>query len=487
MKLRTQVATMAAAATLAVGSMANIGWAADAKYVFLFVGDGMGLPQRAAAVEYLQAPLVVDSFPAQGLTTTRAADRFITGSAAAATALASGIKTNIGVVGMDSSLKPVATIAEKAKKKGMKVGIVSSVSIDHATPAAFYAHVPKRGNYYDIDLTLATSDFDYFGGGGLKDPANKRKNGTKFAGDALEIARQNGFTITTDRENFASLAPGAGKVLAINTWLQDSGATPYDMDTSASDISLAEFTAKGIELLDNPNGFFMMVEGGKIDWACHANDAAAAIKDTIAFDKAIAKAVDFYKEHPEETIIVVTGDHECGGMTLGFAGTKYATSFEILHNQKISFQKFKDEVVKKFREQKDQSFSAIQPEITKYFGLKFEGPQDDPMTLKPHEMIRLEEAFGRTVAGNSKKDKSASNYLLYGNYDPLSVTITHILNQKAGIGWTTYKHTGVPVSTAAIGVGAETFQGMYKNTDIGLKLMKIAGLETAVTIASLAE
>lgn len=486
MKRSTNVKRLGMAVVGCMLVSATSSWAAAPKYVFLFVGDGMGLPQRAAAVEYQKKKLVIDSFPVQGLTTTAAADRFITGSAAAATALSTGVKTNIGVVGMDSNLKPVETIAEKAKAAGMKVGIVSSVSIDHATPAAFYAHVPKRSKYYDIDLALAKSNFDYFGGGGLLDPANKRDNAATFEGDAIELAKKNGYTIVNSREKFDTLSAGSGKVVAINSWLQDASATPYSLDTDKNDISLAEFTEKGIQLLDNEAGFFMMVEGGKIDWACHANDAAAAIHDTLAFDQAVEKAYEFYAAHPDDTLIVVTGDHETGGMTLGFAGTKYASNYDVLKKQKISFQKFGDDVVKVVKAGSyTDGMETVKKSITENFGLKFEGDEKDPMVLNAYELGQIKEAYTRSLADDTQKSKDAGTYLLYGGYDPLTISITHILNQKAGIAWTSYKHTAVPVSTAAIGVGADQFQGIYENTQIGEKLMRISGLKTGNKVAAL--
>lgn len=455
------------------------------KYVFLFIGDGMGVPQRIAANEYLGHKLLVDSLPYQGITTTHAANRFITGSAAAGTAIASGLKTNIGVVGMDPNLKPVKTLAELARENGMKVGIVSSVSVDHATPAAFYAHVPKRGQYYDIAVALAESGFDYFGGGTIKDPDNDKDNATTFKGNACELIRENGYKVTQNRADFEKLTPADGKVIATSEWIQDSGALPYQMDTSSKDITLSEFTQKGIELLDNENGFFMMVEGGKIDWACHANDASAAIKDTVEFDKAVEKAYAFYKNHPEDTLLVVTGDHECGGMTLGFAGTKYQTYFEGLKGQKVSFKKFSDDIVTTFQE-KDvtPSFEDMKPHITDYFGLKFKGAADDQMVLANHEITQIIEAYQRSMDKQVEKSSDPQTYLMYGGYDPLSVTLTHILNQKAGIAWTSYKHTGVPVTTSAVGPDAETFQGMYDNTDIGLKIMNIMGFGDTVKFAA---
>lgn len=450
-----------------------------AKYIFFFIGDGMGLPQKTAAEAFSGKRLTLDTFPAQGITTTHAADRFITGSAASATALGTGSKTNIGMIGMTPDGKKLKNLAQMAKEKGMKVGVVSSVSIDHATPAAFYAHVPKRSMYHDIDHALAASGFDYFAGGGLKDPKGERK-GTESKGDALEAAKKNGYKIVTKKADFMALTPADGKVLAWNEWLQDGGALPYTMDQRPEDITLAEFTAKGIELLNNPGGFFMMVEGGKIDWACHANDGAASIRNTLAFDEAVQKAVEFYEKHPEETLIVVTGDHECGGLTLGFAGTKYASHFDVLGAQKISFQKFTDDFIKDF----EGDFEAMKAIITENFGLRFEGdPESDRMVLEPYQANMLREAFAQSREGEGERAATSEDYLLYGGYAPLAIKVTHILNQKAGLAWTSYSHTGVPVSTSAMGVGAERFNGYYDNTDVALKTMAAMGVPVQIHYA----
>ncbi|WP_419779956.1 alkaline phosphatase [Maridesulfovibrio sp.] len=454
----------------------------SAKYVFLFIGDGMGLPQKSATEAFTGEQLTMNTFPAQGMTTTSAANRFIVGSAAAATAIASGQETNIGMLGMAPSQKHVKSIAEMAKADGKKVGIVSSVSIDHATPAAFYAHVPTRGQYYDIDVALSESNFDYFAGGGLKDITNKKKNSKNFKGNALDLIKEAGYKVVTDKETFNAIKPGDGKVIAWNAWLQDSKALPYAMDMTEKDITLPEFTAKAIEMLDNPEGFFLMVEGGKIDWACHANDAAAFIHNTVAFDNSIKEAVEFAKKHPNETLIVVTGDHECGGLTLGFAGTKYGSYFDALQPQTISFQQFSDEVVKLWKEEHkgEAGFEDFQPTITHFFGLEFEGDsKKNPLVVKDYQLAMLKDAYARTMNGETEF-KDPELYNLYGGYDPLTVTITHVLNNNAGLGWTSYKHTGVPVATSAMGVGSSSFNGYYHNTDIAYKIMSIMGMTPKV-------
>ena len=193
--------------------------------------------------------------------------------------------------------------------------------------------------------------------------------------------------------------------------------------------------------------------------------------------------MEFYQKHPNETLILVTGDHECGGLTLGYAGTKYKSYFDILGKQTVSFQKFTDEVLKKYKEEKGAkaNFAQIKPLITKYFGLKFEGnAKKDQLVLLPYQVQMLERAYRESMAGKVTKSKNPETALLYGSYEPLAVTITHLLNNKAGLGWTSYKHTGVPVATSAMGVGAETFNGYYDNTDVAKKVMAVMGVKAKV-------
>lgn len=466
----------------------------QAKYIFLFIGDGMGIPQRTAAEQFQGKPLAMNTFPVQGIAATDAVDRFITDSGAAATSMASGVKTLVEKIGVNAALKPVKTVAEMARDRGMKVAILSSVSIDHATPACFYAHVPSRGGYHEIDIALANSGFDFFGGGDMRDPdgarAKKKDESFQPLGDAVAIAKENGYKIITNKQDFMALKPGDGKVIAWNDWRQDAGALPYQIDTRDEDINIAEFTEKAIEMVDNPKGFFMMVEGGKIDWACHANDAAAAIHDTLVFDQAIQKAVDFAKKHPEETLILVAGDHECGGLTLGYAGTKYDTDFEVLGAQKISFQKFDDDIFKDFQ----GDFEAAKALITEHFGLKFEGDaQKDVLVLSEYQIKLLQDAFEATKMGKKERDANEETYVLYGGYNPLGVAVTHVLNQKAGLSWTSFSHTGVPISVSALGAGAEKFTGSYHLADIALRTMEVMGepgkpviMESATAVAPVA-
>jgi alkaline phosphatase len=458
------------------------------KYVFLFIGDGMSATQTNTAEIYMGAQngskvpavnrLSFTQFPVTGLKTTFAADSFIPDSASAGTAMATGNKTIDGVINMDPSKNvKYKTIAEMAKENGMKVGVVSSVSIDHATPAVFYAHQPSRSNYYDIALELGKSNFDYFGGGGFLQPTGKNKDKP----DAYEEAKKNGYTVVNDMDNFAKLNKESGKVLAVNPVLDSSAAIPFAINDTKDSLSLADFTRKGIDLLDNKDGFFMMVEGGKIDWACHANDAASSIQDVLALNNAVNEALKFYEKYPNDTLIMVTGDHETGGLTIGFAGTKYDTFFNKLKTQNISYDEFTNKVVKEYAKthtSDNANLNDLLPTIKNNFGLLTsadpEAKDKEGMVLSDSDLNSLNEALKLSMMPTKPNDDKT--YLLYGGYDPLTITLTHILNQKAGIGWTTYSHTGVPIPVYVKGAGSELFNGYYDDTDTFTKLLTAMGL-----------
>jgi len=448
----------------------------QAKYVFYFIGDGMAMPQ-ITATEIFKGTLSSNNpmnkeslsssvFPNQGMQATHSMNSFITDSAAAGTALATGHKTDNDVLGMDPTKKiKFRTMAEMAKEKGMKVGIVSSASIDHATPASFYAHESSRNNFYEIETAMITSGFDYFAGGGLLQPTGKKHDKPNI----LDNAKQNGYKIVNDQAAIMKLTKNDGKVLAFSSDLADGAAMQYSIDRNDR-ISLADYTQKGIEILDNPNGFFMMVEGGKIDWSSHANDGATTVRDVLAFDSAIMEAMKFYAIHPNETLIVVTGDHETGGMTVGSAGTQYSTAFNKLNQQKLSFEQF-DKDIKNYREIVGGSGANLEdwlPVLTEKFGLT---------EFSDYEKNQLRNSLVASTLDPKLRVKDEQSYLAYGGYEPFSVTVIHILNQQAGIGWTTHAHTGVAIPVFAQGVGGELFQGSYDNTDVAKKIMSIMGVQ----------
>lgn len=465
------------------------------KYIFFFIGDGMALPQvrmaEAAISEqefregYTKATgsvldrqsLNIRRLTATGMATNFAENRFITCSAAAGTALATGSKTTLNTISMNGDrTENLVTIAEKAKSTGKKVGILTSVSIDHATPACFYAHTKDRNNFEIIGEQLLSSGFDYFAGGFVRHDTYRKKTKEQY----IQMVKDSGYLFVQSRDEFEALNSGSGKVFAtianMDSLNRDEMSLPYNIDldiqtTEDDKISLAEFTRKGIELLDNEEGFFMMVEGGKIDWVGHANDVVSNVYETVAFDDALGVALEFYDQHPEETLIVVTGDHETGGLTLGFAATNYETSFDLLVEQNISFQRFSREV-REWSKAGNMTFETAMVSIQDAFGL---GDTTAGLKLSDYEINRLKDAFELSMNPRGSKISYQERSTLYGSYDPLTVTATHILSNKAGIGWTTFSHTGLPVSVFAIGQGEELFNGYYDNTDVAKSIMQIGG------------
>ena len=434
------------------------------KYIFLMIGDGMGGAQRQAADFYYRScqvrngvapqdvkPLEMNALPVTGLTSTFSNNAIITDSAAAATAMATGFKTRKGVLAMDETkTKKLKTLAEIAKEHKQKVGIVSNVWINHATPAAFYSHRPSRGMYYEIAVDLANSNMDYYGGGFAHD-IDKEKRGDKP--DPVELARKNGFTIAVGAEALKQLKPGVGKVWAYD---KDMDALDYNIDQRPDRLCLNDFVKKGIELLyeNNPNGFFMMIEGGKIDWVCHANDVATAIKDTVDFNEVVKTVLEFYYCHPDDTLVVVTGDHECGGMKLSAKCMKSEEFADILDEQRGSDIQFRE--ITNGCHQQHMDFAMASIPIMKFFGF-------DKLTDK--EMEKIEKAY--------QDDGFIGGSFTYGNNRVLTIACTHVLAERAGVTWTSYSHTGVPVMTTAIGCGQNLFGGIYDNTDLSCKILTL--------------
>jgi alkaline phosphatase len=443
--------------------------AQQAKYVFYFIGDGMGPAHVALTEAYLAATedeigfqkLSFTDFPATGYATTYAENRLITGSAAAGTALACGQKTTINTIGMNGDrTRALKTIAEEARDNGFKVGIISSVSLDHATPASFYAHQPSRSMYYQISLELPKSGFNFFGGGGFADPYYDNSDTTSV----FELAPQFEYTVTKTREAFKNLSPGNGKVIAMGQELGSSGDLPYAIDRSEEDIPLEDFVEKAVALLDNENGFFIMCEEGKIDWASHGNDGATVIQNVISLSMSVEKALDFYHQHPDETLIVVTADHETGGLSLGSREMAYDSDLKLLSGQKISAEKFSelaDSLLNK-NPNKDPGFESAMTLVEEYFGVG----GSSGISLSNTELNRFEQAYNNSILLANE----------YGGYHPIAKLAIEILNSRAGIGWNSYSHTALPIPVYAIGAGQEIFNGYYDNTDIPKKIGELMGL-----------
>ena len=296
-----------------------------AKYIFLFIGDGMGMNQVAVTESYLSykegklggEQLRFTQFPYLGLASTYSANASITCSSAAGTAIACGAKTNNGMVGMDPEGNHLKSMAFDLKEDGYKIGIMSSVPINHATPSSFYAHNRQRSAHYQLSQEIPASGFEFFGGAGFLD--YKGKDGKAEATDTY--LEKNGYKVCYGADEFNATADGCEKIVFCQPSDRHSDAEQYTTDgKEESDASLAEIVEMAVGFLGDNDPFFIMCEGGAIDWEAHGNNTMGTIRETIEFDKAIEAAYQFYLAHPDETLIVVTADHETGGIALGANG-----------------------------------------------------------------------------------------------------------------------------------------------------------------------
>jgi len=432
------------------------------KYVFYFIGDGMGQAQLdlAEAVSGNEAVRDIVSLPITGMVRTSAADRYITGSAAAGTALATGVAGVTGRISRNTGGDDLETILDVAAENGLKTGIVSNVSLDHATPACFFAHADHRSQYEQIALQMTDAPVHYYGGGYLL--ADLDGEGFPL-GEYPRKLSDGGFTVV-------SLADEVEYPSGIQrSWVYGrydrKGSLAYEIDRVRHEQGLADFTRLGIRLLDNPEGFFLVVEGGKIDWACHANDGGTAVHEIRAFNDAVAEALAFYRQHPDETLIIVTADHECGGLSLGNNDAGYDTDPSLLGFQRSSFERL-DAAVRRWISDHRLSFPSALDSLRVLTGLG-DTSLHASLVLTAADSLRLEAAYreeqGKPDEGYRDGDTSFGREALL------------LLQRKAGISWGTRHHTAVDVPVFASGPGAELFSGRYATSELPLKIMKLCG------------
>ena len=435
---------------------------AQAKYVFFFIGDGMGPHQVLSTEMYLaelegkigRKSLLMTTFPYSGQVATFSANSGITDSAASGTCLASGKKTNNGMIGQTPDGTPAISVASRLKEQGWGIGIMTSVTIDHATPSSHYAHTPSRNNYYIIGTQLAESGFDFFGGSGFDQPQDKKN---PAAPNLYDLCEQNGYVLAGGYAD-AKAKIGAQKMLLVPAErLEDrsrhAGALPYAIDRKTGDLSLPEIVEVAIEQLSTHDQFFMMAEGGKIDYASHANDGGTVLREVLDFDDAIKVAYDFYMQHPDETLIVVTADHETGGMALG--NSDYTLNLKVLAEQKCSSDLLSDQLSALQKQAGEQlTWEQVKEVISKNTGLYgvVEMSKEDDQLLKT--------AFEQMMQ-HQGVEKS-----LYKDINALASKALALLNQKSRLGWTSKGHTASAVPVFAIGVGAERFTGWHDNSEI---------------------
>lgn len=439
--------------------------AAAPKYLFYFIGDGMGMGQVMAADTYRRialgcdTPMVMMQFPYSGILTTYSASSTVTDSAAAGTALATGHKTNNGVLGLNADSVAVNSIASILHDQGWGVGLVTSVAPDDATPGAFYAHVPNRGMYYEIGRQAADSGYEFIAGSCWRGATDKAGNPT----DLLEYISSKGVDLVTDVAKAGSSDKKRVFLYSDNPF--NSSNVGFSIDSIPGALTLPEMTEAAIEHLMkvSPDKFFMMVEGGNIDHVGHGNDGATVAVEVVNFDRALGKAYEFYKQHPEETVIIVTADHETGGMSIGNGHVGYTSHTEYIPYQRMSkdmFSRQGEELLKKGI----PSWEEVKQFTAERTGLWSRVPVSEKQEKK------LRALYDKAVEGNEKQSEEKT---LYASYSALASEIFKVLNTNQGFGWTTGAHTGNPVPVYAIGKGMEQFTKWLDNTQIAPALLEL--------------
>jgi alkaline phosphatase len=482
----------------------------EVKYVFYMIGDGMGINQVIGAEQYNAGtgygPATINfaHFPVRNFITTMSATSLVTDSAAGGTALATGVKTYNNAVGVDEDGNSVSNIVEWAKAAGYGTGIATSVGVNHATPACFTAHTSQRGNYEDIAFQYLHAPIDFAAGGGFITERNSGHDAAFFETEA----RGAGIKVLHGPDQFKDIESLTGRVLCLSGKAQTE--LPYAIDRKEDDTKLSDFVDAGIRYLDarfGDKGFFFMVEGGRIDNGGHADDAAATFMEVNDFAAAIDVVLAFMSRHPDETLIVVTADHETGGLELG------AGQYEMHPDRMLAQKASMDAINAKFREafmprrpQGGQGQGRGQrPQGGQGQGGPGQGgrpqggpPQGAPQQeytpptwdqvkdfLKenlglwgPVEVDRRGEAsmkavYDRTFGEGGNRDSNVQN--LYSSNSSMVAEAVGYLNNASGFQWSHGAHTGSPVGLYVIGRGAEAFNTLTDNTQIAPTIAGLAG------------
>jgi len=428
-----------------------LSFAGQAKNIILMIGDGMGPAHVQIAWLYatrqLGKNLVMTEVMDKGQTAymvNDTADSTVTESAAAAVQMATGVKVLAKSVGIGPDGKVLKTILEMAKEKGKATGLVTTSGITDATPAGFVAHVEHRSEEEKVAEQLVKSDVNILFGGRKEfflpeSEKGRRKDGRNLLNDA----RGNGYLVVETAEEMKK-AEGK-KILG----LFNQGNMLFEIDRKGStEPSLAEMTTKALEVLSKKEqGFFLMVEGGRIDHGAHHYDIGAVISDTLAFDEAIKVAYDFQKANPD-TLLIITADHETGGLVV-LPYTRTSKEYEGINLEAVS--KIKGSYSRRNRELGDNP-----------------SPEKIKEVMKKYYDIDLTEDQVKVIQENPLKKLDPRHFSQYGN-----AAIAFVLRLHHRIGWATDSHTASPLFLWGIGPGSEKIKGWRHNTEL-FRIMKEA-------------
>lgn len=434
------------------------------KYVIYFIGDGMGINQAYLTQQYnrVTSPdgtgnLNFMQFPVRTFVSSYCANSLVTDSAAAGTALSSGEKTDSQRLGTRPDGSAMTSILEKAKRSGFGTGVVTSVGISHATPAAFYAHVDNRNSYDQINEQLIASKVDFAAGSTFL----TERRSTMKEEDWVKKAKDAGIEVFIGQDEFKQVK--GKRVIYLSNSLANH-VLPFAIDRKPGDTTLSDFTEGAIDYLYSnfKKGFFLMVEGGEIDEFGHADDAAGCVAETNDMAKALDIALAFYEKHPKETVIIVTADHETGGLTMG-AG-QYALTPEVLSNQKVAKDNLTAELKALSNNGEEVTWSQVKAVLKKSLGFW------DTVELTAAEENQLTQAYKEAYLDKTAREERN----LYSSNVPLASVAVKILEKKANVTWGFGSHSGAPVPVFVKGASASSFMGISDNTDIPKTIEKIA-------------
>ncbi|OLS35650.1 alkaline phosphatase [Alkalihalophilus pseudofirmus] len=404
---------------------------AKVENVIFMIPDGYSASYATNYRIYKGEDTVLDSMLV-GMMKTNSADNWVTDSAAAGTAMATGSKTNNGMVSVSPEGEILETVLEAASDAGKSTGLVATSTITHATPAVFGSHVESRGSEADIALQLI-NDVDVMLGGGKSNFLPKEENGNQAERNLVEEAKSNGYQFVETKEELLAMNGKQDKVLGL---FADGGMAPELDRDHTEEPSLADMTTAALHSLsNNKKGFFLMVEGSQIDWAGHAHDAAWAMKDSEAFEMAVEEALEFAKKDGK-TLVVVAGDHDTGGMSVG-GYDEYLSKVDILRDVEATG----DFMARELNEDRSNARDIV----SQYANI---------------ELTEDEEARIQSAAVNQT-----------------AMTINQIISERAYVGWTSKAHTGVDVPLYAYGPQSDLFNGLLDNTDLPNRIAEAMKLE----------
>lgn len=440
------------------------------KYVFYFIGDGMGVNEVIGTNLYNQANgqenVNFTSFPVVNFITTVSANSLVTDSSAAGTALATGVKINNSVVGVDPDGNPTPNLTEWAHAAGFGTGVATSVGVNHATPASFVAHTASRNGYEEISLQMIDSPVDFMAGSTFLTNRGSGHDAAYFEHKADSA----GITIYKGPGAIQGIDFSKPRVLCLSAKAEDS--LPYAIDRKEGDTQLADFTDAGIRYLESrygKKGFFFMIEGGKIDYAGHGNDAATCFQEVNDMAQSVDLALTFLARYPKETLIVITADHETGGLMLGSG--RYEMHPERLAKQHACV----DELTNLFRAQffptdkpfKTPSWDAVKGFFNEQLGLWGE------VEVNQRTEGELKEIYDRTFGKGGDRNLTEEN--LYSSNFRIVADVVRALDRAAGYQWSFGSHSGSPVGLYVTGACAEQFNTVRDNAEIAPLIAKLAG------------